>query len=106
VYSGLHKHFETCDGFAENFDEKAEAIRKEAIQGHTSTTNLHKNFQDRKAGPWYRPTMQIQSIKDREQLREAKQIQQEMQQKLQPTATWQDYAKHSNIWTRLLKTAY
>ena len=102
VYSGLHKHFETCEGFAKKFDEKAEAIRKEAMQGHTSTINLHKNFQDRRAGPWYKPTMQIQSIKDREQLREAKQIQQEMQQ----TATWQDYAKHSNIWTRLLKTAY
>ena len=109
IYSGLHKHFETCTGFAKKFEENAESIRKQAIQGHTTTTNLHRSFQKRRETQpkgYYRDNLEIQSEKDRDQLREVKRLQAEMQATLQPTATWQDYAKHSNIWARLLKIAY
>ena len=102
VYSGLHRHFETCEGFARNHGQaQAETFRRQALRGAEISRNTNEFHARHKI-----KTIQLQTKADREQLLKVKKMRVEMQSTPQPTATWETYAAHKNTWERLLKAAY
>jgi len=102
VYSGIHKHFETCEGFVRKHGTaEAEYFRRQALDGQTRSKNTNEFHAQHKI-----KTIQLQREEDRAQYLKVENMKIEMQRAPQPTATWDIYAAHKTTWERVLKAAY